>query len=199
MRNHVATLCLLLAAASCSPEPVEDCCSTSMEASAAIPDTSVYQIDCNWEDSTDTPRRLADFRGHTTLLAMVFTNCAYACPQLVADLQSIETAMSANELASTRFVLVSMDPARDTPEALAEFAAKHGLAAPRWTLLRGEPANVRSLAAVLGVKFKELPNGDFSHSNLITVLDHEGSVEHRQEGLDAPIEPTLSAIRRLTH
>lgn len=175
----------------------EECCCTTLDADEAIPSTSLYQIDANWTDQANRTRTLADFRGNTTLIAMVFTQCAYACPQLIGDLQAIEAGLSEDELRDTRIVLVTMDTARDTPDVLAAYARDRELAAPRWTLLHGTTDDVQTLAAVLGVKFKQVPGGDFSHSNLITVLDADGTVAHRHEGLNAPIEPTLSAIRRL--
>jgi protein SCO1 len=43
-----------------------------------------------------------------------------------------------------------------------------------------------------------MANGEFVHSNLLTVLDPEGQVVHRQLGLGSDPEPTLRVIRSLT-
>ena len=52
-----------------------------------------------------------------------------------------------------------------------------------------------ALAAVLGVRFKPDGRGDFSHSNLITVLDAEGVVRHQQVGIGRNREATIAALR----
>ena len=52
---------------------------------------------------------------------MFFANCGYACPVLVNDMQRLRTSLPAEVRAKARFVLVSFDTARDTPEALHAF------------------------------------------------------------------------------
>ena len=93
-----------------------------------------------------------------------------------------------------RFLLVSFDSERDTPAVLREFAQKNELDLSRWTLLTGSEPDVRELAAVLGVKYKRSQQIGFSHSNLITVLDTEGRVIHRQSGLGLSPSATLDVV-----
>ena len=54
----------------------------------------------------------------------------------------------------------------------------HALSAESWTLLHGEPDDVLELAALLGLKFKEDANGQFAHSNVITILNAQGEIVH---------------------
>ncbi|MCC5021904.1 MAG: hypothetical protein J6386_03460 [Candidatus Synoicihabitans palmerolidicus] len=51
-----------------------------------------------------------------------------------------------------------------------------------WTLMRGDPGDVRTLAMLLGVQFRREPSGDFSHTNLITVLDAGGGGRPSTDG-----------------
>lgn len=165
--------------------------------SSLLPETSIYQVESEWHDQNDKRTKLAALRGKTVLLAMIFTNCEYACPQTRSDLKKIEAALSDAELDGVRFLLVSMDSERDVPEVLKSYAEAQGLDETRWTLLHGDATDVRELAVALGVKYKKLENGMFSHSNLISVLDPVGLVVHRQVGLNADPAPTIDAIRRL--
>ena len=163
-----------------------------LEAGTAT-DMSLYHLDAPWLDQHGRERTLGELAGRPQAVAMVYTNCEYACPQLVLDLMRLEAAAPEGSLG---LVLVSIDPERDTPERLAEFASKAGLAAERWTLLTGNASDVRALAALLGVQYRR--NGDeYTHSNVITLLDAHGEVAYRQEGLGADNAPTLAALEGL--
>jgi len=173
------------------------CCSADSPAAAGLanlPDTSLYLLDSEWTDQTGTPRRLEDFRGEVVVSAMIFTNCEYACPRIIADLQRIESGIPEERRDEVRFLLVSMDSARDTPEVLAAHAKKRGLDTTRWTLLHGDEHAVRGFAATLGVRYKRDENGNFAHSNLITVLHQDGRIAHQLEGLGADVAPSLETI-----
>ena len=63
-----------------------------------------------------------------------------------------------------------------------------------WTLLRGGPDEVRTLAAALGVRYRPADGGGFAHSNLITVLDHAGRVAGQVEGLGVAPSAVLPAV-----
>ncbi|MEK9763155.1 MAG: hypothetical protein VW729_10780 [Deltaproteobacteria bacterium] len=52
-----------------------------------------------------------------------------------------------------------------------------------WQLLQGDSMGVLEMAALLGVRFRKELDGTFSHSNLITLLDKEGVIIFRLEGL----------------
>jgi len=100
--------------------------------------------------------------------------------------------------AETAFLLVTIDPARDTVDALAAMAAQYELDGARWALLRGDIAQIRELSAVVGVQFRGSADGEIQHTNMITVLDAEGSVVHQVEGLNQPTAPLAAAVQALT-
>jgi len=167
----------------------------------AGPEYSVYELTSAWRDQRGAERRLASLGGRVQLVAMVYTHCASTCPLVVADLKRVEAALAADAASRDTpvgFVLVSLDPARDDPERLAEFARSTGLAPERWTLLSGSDADVRELAAALDVKYRRARNGELDHSNVITVLDPAGGVAYQQVGLGDGTAATLRAVRRLT-
>jgi protein SCO1/2 len=118
---------------------------------------------------------------------MFFASCNYACPILVYDMKKIESKLSPEELKDYQFVLVTIDPDKDTPEALNEFAKKFNLDLNRWSLLTGDKDDILELAAVLGFKFKKEADGQFSHSNLINILNEKGEVVFQHVGLNKDI------------
>jgi protein SCO1/2 len=50
---------------------------------------------------------------------------------------------------------------------------------------------------LLGVQFAEKSDGHFSHSNLVTILDKEGRILQRIEGLNQPVEEAAAQIEEL--
>jgi protein SCO1/2 len=167
-------------------------------ATAPLSDRSIYQLESIWTNDAAKPFRLAELRGRPQVVVMFFTSCAYACPILVHDLKRIEAALPEQVRSSkVGFVLVSFDSQRDSPSALAAYRQREQLSAQRWTLLHGRPDDLLELAALLGVKYKQDTRGQFSHSNIITVLDREGEVVHQQVGLNRGIDETVTIVQRL--
>ncbi|MDF1798914.1 MAG: SCO family protein [Planctomycetota bacterium] len=176
------------------------CCAEEAPAAVGLgdlPQTSLYLLEEPFTDQSGATFELADLRGKPVVAAMIFTNCSYACPRILADLRSIEAGLSAEQRSEVRFLLVSMDTLRDTPEVLANYATEKQLDTSRWTLLHGSDFAVRGIAAALGVRYKRDVNGDFAHSNLITVLDQGGRIEHQLEGLNADTSGSLAALVEL--
>jgi protein SCO1/2 len=131
------------------------------------------------------------------LVAMIYTNCSYACPRIIADLKRIENSLEAYKREEVSIVLVSMDPARDTPEKLQQFAKANKLDPKRWVLLTSGQDNIRELAALLNMKYKTELDGEISHSNIITVLNPAGEILHQQEGLGIDPDETVKSIKGL--
>lgn len=165
-------------------------------AAEPLPGASLYRVDASFTDQDGDAVRLADLAGRPAHVALVYTHCAAVCPRIVSDMTRIEDGLGA-DADGVRFVLVSIDPERDTPERLRAFAEERQLDPARWTLLRGEDRDVRKIAAALGVQYRAIGEGDFAHSNLVTLLDAGGVVTHRQEGLGVEPGPAVDATRRL--
>ncbi|MBK6966344.1 MAG: SCO family protein [Bacteroidales bacterium] len=194
------TLCAILLV-SCNKNPevkTKSCCSSEKPASALkeLSGESVYNLASAWTSSKNEQLELSHFRDKIVIAAMVFTHCESACPRIVADMQRIESSLSEKELEQVSFLLISMDPERDTPARLTEFAAAHKLNS-NWTLICSSPDATMEIANVLGVKVKKLESGGFDHSNIIHVFDREGVVVKQQNGFAVEQEATIKAIRTL--
>jgi len=170
---------LALAAIGCASQPAP--ASREAQQSALVEREverfSVYDLEGAWRDQSGATRSLASWRGTPVLLAMIYTHCTATCPLAVSELKRI-AALDPD----VRFVLVSLDPARDDVHRLAEYAAERALDPSRWTLLTGSDADVRDLAATLDVRYRRVTPEDLAHSNLITLLDPEGRVARQASG-----------------
>jgi protein SCO1/2 len=165
--------------------------------SAPLPDRSVYQLEGAWTDQNGRPFRLGDLRGHPVVALMFYGTCTQACPILVHDAQRLDEMLDPAARERTRYLLVTFDPARDTPERLTAYARERKLDPARWTLLHGSPDQVRALAMVLGVKYRPAAGGEFNHTMRITLLDREGVAALHVDGLRQPLDSLAKSLSRL--
>ena len=145
---------------------------------------SLYNSSTDWRDASGKATALNSFRGQKIILTMAYTNCTYTCPLTVAKLKKIESELAAKGVSDYKIVMASFDTARDTPAQLAAYMKKQNLPAARWVWLSPKAdKDVRELAALLGIVYSKDKQGEFSHSNIIVLLDQEGVVRERLEGL----------------
>lgn len=146
-------------------------------------DESLYGVPMTWTNQNGNRMELASLAGRPVVLSMVFTNCSYACPLIIRDMKRIGAQLPDDERDAVHYVLVSLDPDRDTPEVLRRFADAYGLDLNCWTLLRGDGEQVRLLSALLGVRYRPQTDGQIAHTSLVTILDEAGEIIHQKKGL----------------
>ncbi len=157
---------------------------------------SLYDLKSKWRDINDKPASVSVARGEYAVVAMVYTSCPHACPMTINKLQQIEESLSKGGISNVKFILASFDVKKDRPEHLKKYQRSRSLDPKKWIFLSPESdGDVRELAVALGISYKDLGNGDFSHSNLITLLDQEGAVIATLDNLNAAPEPFLEAIK----
>lgn len=169
----------------------KSCCAE--EKSTAASENSIYQLESEWKTETSKRIMLNELKGKKQIMAMVFTSCTYACPLIVNDMKKIESQIKGGDV---DFLLISIDPKHDTPEALMQYAKNNKLDLKRWRLLTGDENSISELAGVLGFKYKKEPNGSFSHSNIINVLNEAGEVAYQHFGLNQDVQDVLDNIKK---
>lgn len=158
---------------------------------------SLYQVESKWTTDAGKEIRLGALAGRPQVVLMFFSHCTTACPILVNDLRQIEAGLAPAERAKVGFTLVSFDSERDTPKALAEYRQEWGLPG-NWTLLNGASDDVLELAALLGVQYKKIADGQYAHSNVVTLLDANGEIIFQQPGLNSDVHEMIRRIEQLT-
>lgn len=162
---------------------------------AALPGQSIYQLDAKLTTADGKVRSLDDLRGRPVLITMFYSSCQATCPMLAFSMRRMTAALSEAERQRLQPVMISFDPARDSPAALAEFGRLNKLEPSRWWLARAPDSTVREIAAVLGIRYREASPGVFSHSAVITLLDEEGRIVQRTSKLDALDPEFMQAVR----
>ena len=89
-------------------------------------------------------------KGRVVLISFIFTNCEYACPMQAQKLKQVRAAMVPAIKDDFWFVTLSVDPERDTPEAMKKFAERQGVDESRWIFLTGDKQNLEFLVKRLG-------------------------------------------------
>jgi len=194
MKTFLLTFILLAGLNAAEDKP--PCC-REVAAEKPLTDKSLYQIESKWTSDVGCEVKLGVLRGRPQVVAMFFASCEYACPVIVENLKEIERKLPEGLRGKVDFLLVSFDTERDTTAVLHAYREKQTLSVKNWTLLRGSEDDVRELSALLGVNYKKDAKGQFSHSNLITVLDAEGVIAFQQTGLNKDAAETIAALQKL--
>ena len=160
-----------------------------------LPGASLYQLNLDLEPAAGKSLPLASFRGRPLVVTMFYSTCTTMCPILTLAMSWTAAALSREERAKAGFLLVSFDAERDTPAKLAEFQASHHLDASTFVVAHARATDVRALAAALGIRYRQLPDGSFSHASIITLLDRAGVPVARTQVLAAEDEGFVASLR----
>lgn len=123
--------------------------------------------------------RSADLKGRVLLVGFVFTTCSGSCPATTARMAAVQGELRRRGLldpARVRFVSITLDPKRDTPEAFARYARLYDLDRNTWSLLTGPEADVNRTVADWGMWAKPAPNGQLDHPSRIFLVDPAGRI-----------------------
>jgi protein SCO1 len=157
---------------------------------------SLYQTGGKWDNQYGDTIRLSNLTGKIPVVSMVFTRCTFACPRIVADMRKIEKQVPKDKKDKVVFVLISFDTERDHTKELKDFAKQMNLG-ENWLVLHGNSEAVRELSMLLDVKYKRQPNGDFTHSSGITLLDTNGAIATKVEGLGTDPKALVDRIKTM--
>jgi protein SCO1/2 len=103
-----------------------------------------------WElvDSGGRPYGSDDLAGTVYVVGFFTTDCDPGCPDLMRSMSELQARYDRTAEEDIRLVGISVDPARDTADRLADHAERYGVNPGRWTLVAGDPELVEQL--VLG-------------------------------------------------
>ncbi|MBV6492284.1 MAG: SCO1 protein [Turneriella sp.] len=155
---------------------------------------SLYEFHDMLTDQDGKKMMLHQMEGKYIVLSMFYATCTAICPRIAAEMSRLEKGLSDAQRKNTRFALISFDPQRDNPANLTKFKNKMKLS-DAFTLLTGEENTVREIAAALGVNYKKLDDGEYSHSSIFTLLSPTGEIIAQHTGLSMDIAAFREKIR----
>jgi protein SCO1/2 len=143
------------------------------------------------------PLTSAALAGRIWIADFIFTRCGGICPAMTARMARLREEFPAD----VTFVSFTVDPAHDTPDTLARYAARAG-AREGWLFATGEPRALQALA-VDGFKLaaQEVPaaqqqaggDGPFVHSSRFVLVDGAGRIRGYYDSAD---EEAMGALRK---
>jgi protein SCO1 len=162
-----------------------------------LPGNSVYQLQASMRDQAGRAVQWRELRGKPRIATMFYTHCPYMCPLIVEAGKGVDSALTPAERSRLGMVMVSLDPKRDTPAALAALVAKRKIDGSRWLLLQPRAQDLRSIAGVLQVRYRALADGEFNHTSVLILLDADGRELARTEKIGPRPDPEfLAAVRK---
>ena len=165
--------------------------------SSGLPGDSVYQLDLPLLDQDGKAMAFASLRGRPRLITMFYSSCPYMCPLIIDTARMTERELDEAQRVKLAVLMVSFDTERDDPAVLKALAEKRKIDTGRWTLARTDAGNVRKLAAILGIQYRQLDDGDFNHTSVLILLDAEGRVAARSEVMGKTDPAFVDAVRRV--
>ena len=132
-------------------------------------------------------------RGQVVALTFLYTTCPDVCPLTASRFRAAQVELQ-TDASHVTFIAVSVDPDRDTPKAVQEFSAAHGLSA-NWYYLVGGRAQLSPVWATYGIGV-QAGSTTVTHNDAVYLIDTRGRerVLLHSEDLAADLASDLRAL-----
>lgn len=112
-------------------------------------------------------------KGKIVVIDFIYTHCVDACPLETARLVQVQKMLGDRVGKDIFFYSISIDPNKDTPKVLKEYAAKYHVG-PGWTFLTGKKEDIVMLSKKLGLYSEPDPNDRDGHTPSLLIGDEPG-------------------------
>jgi protein SCO1/2/putative membrane protein len=149
-----------------------------------------------------------DLRGKVWIASFILRHCKDGqCPQVTATMANLQKDLRLAQEPDLRLVSFTVDPERDQPKELQQYAESHHAHPDRWLFLTGNKDEIHRLireSFQLAVAAKAA--ADFDHSSRLVLVDQMGHIRSYFEGLPLSdgeedkiaFETNLSRLRQET-
>ena len=134
-------------------------------------------------DQAGQPFGSESLKGRVWIADFIFTSCAGSCPQMTEKMAGLQRKLPPE----IQFVSISVDPDRDSPPVLAEYARKFGALEQRWHFLTGSPALITPLVAQgfrLSIAEGGSPEEPITHSIRFALIGRDGAIRGYYDSTD---------------
>ncbi|MEM1182258.1 MAG: SCO family protein [Acidobacteriota bacterium] len=136
----------------------------------------------------------SSLEGQPWVADFIFTTCPGVCPVLTRRMKELSDELPPDRV---RLVSISVDPARDTPEALEAYAQKNG-AGDNWLFLTGDEADIERVIKdgfklVYDPTPQEIRAEAIVHSNRFVLVDADGQIRGYYDAFN---DDDLATLRR---
>jgi protein SCO1 len=144
--------------------------------------------------------------GHITVMGFIYTHCPDICPMTTHNMYLTEKKLKEEGIGDVKFIALSFDPDRDSPEVLTKFAEIRDLDFNDWTLLTGSKNTINDLMKRFDVKAIKTdenidedgkPEYSMMHTDRISLIDANGILRKNYKGSTLNIEELITDIKTL--
>jgi protein SCO1/2 len=100
----------------------------------------------------------------------------------------VQDALGSDFGSRIAFVSITVDPKRDTPQVLKEYANNFGANLAGWAFLTGDPTAIRDVTNRYGVFVETTATGDINHTFLTSLIDSQGMLRVQYIGVRFDLE-----------
>jgi protein SCO1/2 len=145
-------------------------------------------------------------KGNITVIGFIYTHCPDICPMTTHNMYLTEKKLKEEGIDDVKFVALSFDPERDSPEVLKKFAEIRDIKYKNWVLLTGEISIVEDLLRRFDVKAIKTDehydeDGELSysmmHTDRISLIDENGILRKNYKGSTINLEEIINDIKTL--
>ena len=122
------------------------------------------------------------------IVEFFFTTCPSICPIMNKNMVKIQDHFFGNP--NLGIASLTIDPIKDTPKVLKEYAIQYKITNPNWNLLTGNKETIYKFAnSGFNLYVGENPEvgGGFEHSGFFALVDKEGNIRSRFDEQGNPI------------
>lgn len=154
-----------------------------------------YEGDFSWEvndfsftDQNGEKISQNGLEGRFWVADFIFTNCKTVCPPMTANMARLQNKLEEAGLKDVELVSFSIDPERDTKEALKEFGKAHGASFDNWHFLTGYDFQTIKELSIKSFKspVEAIEEGkQYMHGTSFFLISPEGNAIKRYKGTKA--------------
>ncbi len=182
--TYIAMLCLIIS-------PL-----AQAQVDTELSQVSLYEHPLQGKNQEAQKFDLASLQGKYVLLSFFYASCNYSCPLLLEALKKFDAQLNIHAKENSKIALISFDPKGDTPEKLKEKFLQNKLDALRWIFINLSENQLREITAILDVKYRRMQD-QINHSTVFIVLDPQGKIIAREEGLANAANNTANLLNKL--
>ncbi|TFE02912.1 SCO family protein [Jeotgalibacillus salarius] len=137
-----------------------------------------------------------DLEGTPVVANFIFTNCDTVCPPMTYNMTELQQAIEDEGIESYRMISFSVDPERDTEEALQEFMGRYDLNEEKWDFLTGynfDEVSTLALESFQGLVVDDPGSDQMSHPTSIYLISPDGTVVKSYDGYESVPEDEIIA------
>jgi protein SCO1/2 len=131
---------------------------------------------------------LKQLRGKVVAVTFIYTFCPDTCPLLTDKMARVQDRLGTDFGKNIDFVSITVDPERDTPGVLKEYAGAYGANLKGWHFLTGEAAAIADVERRYGVVARKAADGGIDHTFLTSLIDSKGNLRVQYLGYRFDVE-----------